>query len=71
MRDFATLAMPFPPAINEVAEAVMPTRSSARHSFARILEPVQSVAKFGAALLAVGLSIGSPSRAVKILEQCH
>ncbi|EBY9083430.1 phage tail tape measure protein, partial [Salmonella enterica subsp. enterica serovar Derby] len=56
------------PAINEAAEAVMPYLEQLRTFVRANPELVQSAAKFGAALLAVGVSIGSLSRAVKILN---
>ncbi|EDV1006663.1 phage tail tape measure protein [Salmonella enterica subsp. enterica] len=63
-----TLGETFLPAINEAALAVMPYLEQVR-AFVRVNpELVQSAAKFGAALLAVGVSIGSLSRAVKILN---
>ncbi|HGA5678955.1 TPA: phage tail tape measure protein, partial [Salmonella enterica subsp. enterica serovar Chester] len=58
----------FLPAINEAALAVMPYLEQVREFVRANPELVQSAAKFGAALLAVGVSIGSLSRAVKILN---
>lgn len=63
-----TLGSAFLPAINEAAQAVMPYLEQVRDFVRANPELVQSVAKFGAALLAVGVSIGSLSRAVKILN---
>ncbi|EEG2497363.1 phage tail tape measure protein [Salmonella enterica] len=63
-----TLGDTFLPAINEAAEAVMPYLEQLRTFVRANPELVQSAAKFGAALLAVGVSIGSLSRAVKILN---
>ncbi|MCR2507233.1 phage tail tape measure protein, partial [Salmonella enterica] len=63
-----TLGDTFLPAINEGAEAVMPYLEQLRTFVRANPELVQSAAKFGAALLAVGVSIGSLSRAVKILN---
>ncbi|EIM1582149.1 phage tail tape measure protein [Salmonella enterica] len=63
-----TLGETFLPAINEAAEAVMPYLEQVRAFVRANPELVQSAAKFGAALLAVGVSIGSLSRAVKILN---
>ncbi|EII4258518.1 phage tail tape measure protein, partial [Salmonella enterica] len=63
-----TLGETFLPAINEAALAVMPYLEQVRAFVRANPELVQSAAKFGAALLAVGVSIGSLSRAVKILN---
>ncbi|HFW6045825.1 TPA: phage tail tape measure protein, partial [Salmonella enterica subsp. enterica serovar Java] len=63
-----TLGETFLPAINEAALAVMPYLEQVREFVRANPELVQSAAKFGAALLAVGVSIGSLSRAVKILN---
>ncbi|WP_343530272.1 phage tail tape measure protein [Yokenella regensburgei] len=63
-----TLGDTFLPAINEAAKAVMPYLEQVRDFVKANPELVQSAAKFGAALLAVGVSIGSLSRAVKILN---
>lgn len=63
-----TLGDTFLPAINEAAKAVMPYLEQVRDFVKANPELVQSVAKFGAALLAVGVSIGSLSRAIKILN---
>ena len=63
-----TLGDTFLPAINEAAKAVMPYLEQVRDFVKANPELVQSVAKFGAALLAVGVSIGSLSWAIKILN---
>ncbi|TLI63206.1 phage tail tape measure protein [Escherichia sp. E1130] len=63
-----TLGDTFLPAINEAAKAVMPYLEHVREFVRANPELVQSVAKFGAALLAVGVSIGTLSRAIKILN---
>ena len=63
-----TLGDTFLPAINEAAKAVMPYLEQGRDFVKANPELVQSVAKFGAALLAVGVSIGSLSWAIKILN---
>lgn len=63
-----TLGDTFLPAINEASQAVMPYLEQVRDFVRANPELVQSVAKFGAALLAVGVSVGSLSRAVKILN---
>lgn len=54
--------------LGDTAEAVMPYLEQLRTFVRANPELVQSAAKFGAALLAVGVSIGSLSRAVKILN---
>lgn len=63
-----TLGDTFLPAINEAAKAVMPYLEHVREFVRANPELVHSVAKFGAALLAVGVSIGTLSRAIKILN---
>ncbi|EBP0014077.1 phage tail tape measure protein, partial [Salmonella enterica] len=63
-----TLGETFLPDINEATKAVMPYLEQVRAFVRANPELVQSAAKFGAALLAVGVSIGSLSRAVKILN---
>lgn len=63
-----TLGDTFLPAINEAAKAIMPYLEHVREFVRANPELVQSVAKFGAALLAVGVSIGTLSRAIKILN---
>ncbi|EOX3824615.1 phage tail tape measure protein [Enterobacter quasiroggenkampii] len=63
-----TLGDTFLPAINEAAKAVMPYLEQLRTFVRANPELVQSAAKFGAALLGVGVSIGVLSRAIKILN---
>jgi len=63
-----TLGDTFLPAINEAAKAVMPYLEHVREFVRANPDLVQSVAKFGAALLAVGVSIGVLSRSIKILN---
>lgn len=63
-----TLGDTFLPAVNEGAEAIMPYLEEVRAFVRANPELVQSAAKFAAALLAVGVSVGSLSRAVKILN---
>lgn len=63
-----TLGDTFLPAINEASQAVMPYLEQVRDFVRANPELVQSAAKFGAALLAVGVSVGSLSRAVKVLN---
>lgn len=63
-----TLGETFLPAINEAALAVMPYLEQVRAFVRANPELVQSAAKFGAALLAVGVSIDSLSRAARILN---
>lgn len=63
-----TLGDTFLPAINEAAEEVKPYLEQVRTFVRANPELVQSAAKFGAALLAVGVSIGTLSRAIKILN---
>lgn len=63
-----TLGDTFLPAINEAAKAVMPYLEHVREFVRANPALVQSVAKFGAALLAVGVSIGVLSRSIKILN---
>ncbi|MCF3749943.1 phage tail tape measure protein, partial [Salmonella enterica subsp. enterica serovar Weltevreden] len=58
----------FLPAINEAAEAVRPYLEQLRTVVRANPELGQSAAKFGAALLAGGGSMGSLSRAVQILN---
>ena len=63
-----TLGDTFLPAVNEAAKAVMPYLEQLRAFVRANPELVQSAAKFGAALLGVGVSIGMLSRAIKILN---
>jgi TP901 family phage tail tape measure protein len=63
-----TLGDVFLPAINEAATAVMPYLERVRDFVRANPELVKSVAKFGGALLGVGVAIGSMSRAFKILN---
>ncbi|HCD1470472.1 TPA: phage tail tape measure protein [Enterobacter hormaechei] len=63
-----TLGDTFLPAINEAAKAVMPYLEQLRTFVRANPELVQAAAKFGAALLGVGVSIGVLSRAIKILN---
>lgn len=63
-----TLGDTFLPAINDATKAVMPYLEQIRDFVRANPELVQSVAKFGASLLGVGVAIGSLSRAVKILN---
>lgn len=63
-----TLGDTFLPAVNEAAKAVMPYLEQLRTFVRANPELVQSAAKFGAALLGVGISIGVLSRAIKILN---
>ncbi|EMM0831485.1 phage tail tape measure protein [Enterobacter roggenkampii] len=63
-----TLGDTFLPAVNEAAKAVMPYLEQLRTFVRANPELVQSAAKFGAALLGVGVSIGLLSRAIKILN---
>ncbi|HDV8501103.1 TPA: phage tail tape measure protein [Enterobacter bugandensis] len=63
-----TLGDAFLPAVNEAAKAVMPYLEQLRTFVRANPELVQSAAKFGAALLGVGVSIGVLSRAIKILN---
>ncbi len=63
-----TLGDTFLPAINEATEGVMPYLEQLRAFVRANPEMVQSVAKFGAALLGTGVAIGTLSRAFKILN---
>ncbi|MDT8883104.1 phage tail tape measure protein [Klebsiella aerogenes] len=63
-----TLGDTFLPAINDGAEAIMPYLENVRTFVRANPELVQTVAKLGAALLVVGVSVGSLSRAIKILN---
>ncbi|KHM13223.1 phage tail tape measure protein [Klebsiella aerogenes] len=63
-----TLGDTFLPAINEGAKAIMPYLENVRTFVRTNPELVQTVAKLGAALLVVGVSVGSLSRAIKILN---
>ncbi|WP_320759857.1 phage tail tape measure protein [Enterobacter roggenkampii] len=63
-----TLGDTFLPAVNEAAKGVMPYLEQLRAFVRANPELVQSAAKFGAALLGVGVSIGLLSRAIKILN---
>ena len=63
-----TLGDTFLPAVNEAAKAVMPYLEQLRTLVRANPELVQSAAKFGAALLGVGVSIGVLWRAIKILN---
>lgn len=63
-----TLGDTFLPAINDAAKAVMPYMEQLRSFVRANPELVQSVAKFGAALLGTGVAIGTLSRAFKILN---
>ncbi|HGA2745946.1 TPA: phage tail tape measure protein, partial [Enterobacter roggenkampii] len=63
-----TLGDTFLPAVNEAAKAVMPYLEQLRTFVRANPELVQSAAKFGAALLGVGVSIGVLSRAIKVLN---
>lgn len=63
-----TLGDTFLPAVNEAAKVVMPYLEQLRTFVRANPELVQSAAKFGAALLGVGVSIGVLSRAIKILN---
>lgn len=63
-----TLGDTFLPAVNEAAKAVMPYLEQLRAFVRANPELVQAAAKFGAALLGVGVSIGVLSRAIKILN---
>lgn len=63
-----TLGDTFLPAINEATAEVMPYLEQVREFIKANPELVQTVAKFGAALLGVGVSIGTLSRAIKILN---
>ncbi|TNV14900.1 phage tail tape measure protein [Buttiauxella sp. B2] len=63
-----TLGDTFLPAINDATKAVMPYLEELRSFVRANPEMVQSVARFGAALLGVGVAIGTLSRAFKILN---
>ncbi|SWY00427.1 phage tail tape measure protein, TP901 family, core region [Klebsiella pneumoniae] len=63
-----TLGDTFLPAINDGAEAIMPYLENVRTFVRANPELVKTVAKLGAALLVVGVSVGSLSRAIKILN---
>jgi TP901 family phage tail tape measure protein len=63
-----TLGDTFLPAINDAAKAVMPYLEQLRTFVRANPELVQSVAKFGAALLGTGVAIGTLSRAFKVLN---
>lgn len=63
-----TLGDTFLPTINEAAKAVMPYLEHVREFVRANPELVQCVTRFGAALLAVGISIGTLSRSIKILN---
>lgn len=58
----------FIPVVRDAVKEVVPFIRSASAFIKQNPELVQSAAKFGAALLAVGVSIGTLSRAVKILN---
>lgn len=64
----ATLGDTFLPAINDATKAVMPYLEQLRAFVRANPELVQSVAKFGAALLGTGVAIGTLSRAFKVLN---
>lgn len=63
-----TLGEAFLPAINDATKAVMPYLEQLRAFVRANPELVQSVAKFGAALLGTGVAIGTLSRAFKVLN---
>lgn len=63
-----TLGDTFLPAINEASTAVMPYLEDLRTFVRANPELVQSVAKFGAAMLGTGIAIGTLSRAFKLLN---
>ncbi|HEY3982922.1 phage tail tape measure protein [Cedecea sp.] len=63
-----TLGDTFLPAINDATKEVMPYLEQLRKFVRANPELVQSVAKFGAALLGTGVAIGTLSRAFKVLN---
>jgi len=63
-----TLGDTFLPAVNEAAKGVMPYLEQVRSFVHANPELVKSAAKFGAALLSVGVSVGVLSRGIKILN---
>lgn len=63
-----TLGDTFLPAINDATKAVMPYLEQLREFVRANPELVQSVAKFGAALLGTGVAIGTLSQAFKVLN---
>lgn len=63
-----TLGDTFLPAINDATKEVMPYLEQLRSFVRANPELVQSVAKFGAALLGTGIAIGTLSRAFKVLN---
>lgn len=63
-----TLGDTFLPAVNEAAKGVMPYLEQVRAFVRANPDLVKSAAKFGAALLSVGVSVGVLSRSIKVLN---